>query len=313
MMKYVLHAKSFPLKLTSKQVILSIPWQLGMLRICSLAGETLVALTAEEFEGQQVKSLKTLVAKQIGVPRFRQRWLSEDHTELGEDAFVIPSDVQLVVLDFVEAEDGDAAKLRYACERNLLEEVEELLRKPMNPNMIDVSFHGDRRTALHSAAENGHEEVVSLLLESGADKDAADLSGYTALHFAAGALHPRTDRTPLAPLGDKEMVRLLLAAGVDKDVAGSGGMTALHWAAANGDNEIVQLLLESGADKDVATSNGRKSALHVAAFKGDLEVVRLLLEAGADKDATDSEGNRAWNLAAEGGHLEVVQLLEAES
>ena len=119
-----------------------------------------MALTAEEIDGQQLKSLKTLVAKQIGVPRFWQRWLSEDHNELGEEAFVIPSDVQLVVLDFVQAENGDAAKLRDACERNLLEEVEELLRKPMNPNMVAETVfplglgQRDGRTALHSAAEN---------------------------------------------------------------------------------------------------------------------------------------------------------------
>ena len=85
-----------------------------------------MALAAAEFEGQTVKSLKTLVAKQIGVPRFRQRWLSEDHIELQEDSLVSASDVQVVVQDFVRAEDGEVQNLFDACEGNLLEQVDEL-------------------------------------------------------------------------------------------------------------------------------------------------------------------------------------------
>ena len=64
-----------------------------------------------------MKSLKTLVAKQVGVPRFRQRWFGEDHTELKEDALVSASDVQLAVLDFAEAEDREVQKLFDACIR----------------------------------------------------------------------------------------------------------------------------------------------------------------------------------------------------
>ena len=277
-----------------------------------------MALTAEEFEGQSVKSLKTLVAKQIGVPRFRQRWLSEDHTELGEKAFVIPSDVQLVVLDFVEVEDGDVEKLRDACQRNLSEEVEELPRKPMNPKMTFDGVQGDPlltrsahgRTALHVAAEFGNQEVVSLLLEAGADKDAANSLRMTGLQIAADE-------------GHLKVVQLLLESGADKDAAGFEGKTALHSAASNGQLEVVSLLLEVGADKDMAAaaSNG-KTALHFSVrakdrtserlpftMPGHKEVVRLLLEFGVDKDAADFDGMTALHWAAENGDNEVVQLL----
>ena len=77
-----------------------------------------MALSATEYEGKNVKSLKTLVAKQIGVPRFRQRWLSEDRTVLQDDEFVVASDVQLVVLNFVQPEEGDRQKLCDACHVN---------------------------------------------------------------------------------------------------------------------------------------------------------------------------------------------------
>ena len=73
-----------------------------MLRIFSLAGEALATFSAEEVEGKTVKSLKTLVGKQILVTRFCQKWLAEDQSELHDDALVTASlaDVQLVVLNF---------------------------------------------------------------------------------------------------------------------------------------------------------------------------------------------------------------------
>ena len=297
-----------------------------MLRICSLAGETLATLTTKEFEDQSVKLLKTLVAKQIGVPRFRQRWLSEDHCDLQEEAFVIASDVQLVVLEYVQAEDGQILQLFDACRKNNVDQADELLRKPLNPNVLeeddpmDDFFETERDlieealgmlssnprgvTALHVAAEKGHVEVVRLLLEAGAKQDAVDSNGATALHRAAKR-------------GHSEVVRLLLEAGADTGRTNDVTVTALHLAARGGHLEVVRLLLETGAKQDVVDSNG-KTVLHCSAESGHLEVVRLLLEdleAGAKQDAIDSDGVTtmillvALDAAARRGHSEVVRLL----
>ena len=241
-----------------------------------------MALTAEEFEGQTVKSLKTLVAKQIGVPRFRQRWLSEDHTELQDEAVMVASDVQLVVLDYVEAEDGEVQKLFDACEGNHVDQVDELLRKPLSPNVVD-EFD---QSALHHAAVSGRLECAALLLEAGADKDAADAELRTAVHLAARN-------------GHLEVVRLLLQAGASVAQADAVGRTALHSAAVKANLEVAQLLLEAGADKD-ATDNGGMTALHLT-----MGVVQLLLQADAGKDTEQTgECEAAWSK-----HLEVVQLL----
>ena len=222
-----------------------------------------MALTAEEFEGQNLKSLKTLVTKKIGVPRFRQRWLSEDHTELQEEAVMVASDVQLVVLDYVQAEDGDIQKLVHACKRNDVDQVDELLRKPLDPNV--TGEHG--MTALHHAAKSGHVECVALLLEAGANQDAEHYYQQTALQFAAG-------------IGHLEVVRLLLEAGADK--GRNYQSTALHLAALNGHLEVVRLLLAAGSMQDRVDFVGL-TALDLAEANSHLQVVRLLREA-AGKD-----------------------------
>ena len=223
-----------------------------------------MTLTADDFEGKTVRSLKTLVFKQIGVSRFRQRWLSEDHAELQDDDFVTPSDVQLVVLPFVQSEDEEVNelkwRLRFEIRMNNSDGVENLLRKPLNP---DHDSSQDPQTALHMAAECGHVECVALLLEAGADKDLANFEGKTALHLAAQR-------------GFSEVVKLLLEAGADKDTATyDDGQTALHVAAGNGHLEVVKLLLDAGADKD-ATDDGGNTALDWATASGHLEIVRLL-------------------------------------
>ena len=93
----------------------------------------------------------------------------------------------------------------------------------------------DGRTALHLAAIEGHPEVVKLLLEEGADKDAATVEGQLtvggqkALHLAA--LHGRS-----------EVVKLLLEAGADKDAVDLEGRTALDLAIERRHLEVVRLL-----------------------------------------------------------------------
>jgi ankyrin repeat protein len=84
--------------------------------------------------------------------------------------------------------------------------------------------------ALHSAAFNGHEAVVKLLLNHGADINAAD----------------RIRQLPFS--GHEAIVRLLLNRGVDFKAIIHNGRTSLHFAAQNGHEAIVRLLLNRGAD-----------------------------------------------------------------
>jgi hypothetical protein len=129
---------------------------------------------------------------------------------------------------------------------------------------------------LHEAASSGHEAVVRLLLENGADVKAKNINGRTALHEAAG-------------VGHDAVVQQLLENGADVKAKGNNGWTALHGAAGGGHEAVVRLLLENGADVKAKNNYGR-TALHEAAGAGHEAVVRLLLENGADVNAKADYG-----------------------
>ena len=91
----------------------------------------------------------------------------------------------------------------------------------------------DGSTALIYAPHSSHLEVVRLLLEAGADKDAAITNyGATALHVAAAE-------------GHLEVVRLLLEAGADRVAATTGAETASSIAAQHGHWAVVHALAAS--------------------------------------------------------------------
>jgi ankyrin repeat protein len=82
----------------------------------------------------------------------------------------------------------------------------------------------------------GHEGVVALLLNSGADQEAKMISdGYTALIIAAQKGHLNT-------------IKVLLANKADVRATSTAGWAALHVAARNGHEAVVRSLLTKKPD-----------------------------------------------------------------
>ncbi|MYL06366.1 MAG: ankyrin repeat domain-containing protein, partial [Gemmatimonadales bacterium] len=131
---------------------------------------------------------------------------------------------------------------------------------------------GDGMTALHWAARAANADLARLLLEAGADVDAATRIGaYTPLHLAS-------------EVGGGEVVGLLLEAGAAQTAttADVGGATPLHLAAGAGEADAVRLLLAHGGDADVREARWGQTPLMYAAARGREAAVRALLEGGAD-------------------------------
>lgn len=152
-----------------------------------------------------------------------------------------------------------------------VERVAALLRSGADVN----AAQGDGMTALHWAAYNGRADLVETLLSAGADTEALTRIGsYTPLHHAARN-------------GFADVVDALVAAGADIEApTATGGARPLHLAAASGRDQAVKALLQRGAEIDVREGVWRQTPLMFAAAAGRTGVVQLLLEHGADPSLT---------------------------
>ncbi len=152
-------------------------------------------------------------------------------------------------------------------------EVQTLLARGANPDAPDENG----RTAVHYAADRGAEYIVQLLLEAGGDPNRRDAHGDTPLHLAAYAPDP-----PLLVPGSIVVIRVLLNAGADAAATNARGQTPLHLAAYGHDSPNgVAALLEHGGAPDRKDEAGDK-ALHIAAAHiAHPAVVGALLAGGA--------------------------------
>ncbi|MCC2669319.1 MAG: ankyrin repeat and box protein 3-like [Armatimonadetes bacterium] len=177
------------------------------------------------------------------------------------------------------------------------------LRKGAQVNALDPVGY----SALCGAAAEGHLETVRLLLDHGADPNLANRSGGTSLMSAASFSHVET-------------VRLLLERGADPNAAGFRGETVLlrvrcdqgceRPLADERIRQVVYALVCAGANVNQADDRGRTPLMHFVRL-GLPDVVELLLEQGADASARDREGSTSLLLAAQRGEAgeALVELL----
>lgn len=172
----------------------------------------------------------------------------------------------------VPYDDGEAqariSALYHACVGNRLEVVTLLLERGADPNDGESVYH---------AAELNHRDCLELLLAHGADLGGRSESyGNTPLYFLSGH-HASSERAATVALG----IDWLLEHGADPNVtSGDEKETPLHRVAHNGWSRVARLLLDHGADPSLARADGRTP--YVLAVRGGHEsMTTLLLESGA--------------------------------
>jgi hypothetical protein len=163
-------------------------------------------------------------------------------------------------------------------------------------NGEDVNAVSDGWTPIRHAVEHDRQEVARRLIGLGADVNAQDPDGDTALGDAA-------------LFGNAAMARLLLEEG-GADIAAKNklGFTPLYRATMRGHRDVAELLLQHQAAVEARDNEGR-TPLFTASEQGQTETVRLLLEWGADVNAADDGGRTPVAIATEAGHTETAEFL----
>ena len=197
---------------------------------------------------------------------------------------------------------------------------------------------GNHTPLLHNIARAQFRDMLAVLVGAGADINAADNSGNTALHRACDNTH--TDKIqalldfganpnlvndygqrPLDELIDNytyrmtdtpELLAALLKKGADPDISPVAEIEEgpLHLAAQYGHKQSVNLLLQYNALVDGYTRGfSPKTPLLIAAEHGHDDIAAALLAKGASPLKTDGQGRTALHLAAHNGNDDLVKLL----
>lgn len=174
-----------------------------------------------------------------------------------------------------------------------------LMQWDADPNVV---VNEGESTPLGEAAANGHIDAVRVLLQGGANIEGMDSRERTPLFRAAAEYESHVCRV-LLDFGANPNPGLALP--VDEECQWL--MTPLHIATFFDFHGIVDALIEYDVDLEEVDQFGR-TALFLAADLGRFDVCKFLLEAGANREVL-AGGSSVLSIAAQRGHLEVVQLL----
>ncbi|WVZ08410.1 hypothetical protein V8G54_021756 [Vigna mungo] len=165
---------------------------------------------------------------------------------------------------------------------------------------ISMTVDLTNTTALHTAAAQGHIEVVNFLLENGSSLvTIAKSNGKTVLHSAARNGHVEVVKAIL----NKEPE---ITVRMDKK-----GQTGLHMAVKGQNLELVDELVKLNSSLANMVDAKGNTALHIATRKGRLQVVQKLLDCKEiDTDVINKSGETALDAAEKNGRLEISNFLQ---
>ena len=197
----------------------------------------------------------------------------------------------------------DKNMLVAACEKRNVELVAMLLKHGADPNPVSVSWYSYSisRLPLCTAVMQGNsDEIIELLIKAGADVNAKNSEGKTALCISIETMTKRCNYTYIDEKKKLSTVRLMLERGADLNVLLPDGRSLLYLvvctiAVAQKRNpncytvDLLQLMVQHGAILSDSFSLSRQhTSLHsqkvlrdLATFEGKHEFIVDLFRAGA--------------------------------
>jgi len=182
------------------------------------------------------------------------------------------------------APDEGLTPLMEAARTGTAEQVKTLLKQGAELNAFSRTYH--RNALMIAARENPRPApVLAALLAAGADIDAVDRDGNTALLFCCGCGYsPRNYSRPEVLAAARDAVLLLMQNGANINNANDSGETPLMAAARRFDAKLLAEMIQNGAEVNVKDHQGRTPLMEALS---DPDKVRALLEHEANPNARD--------------------------
>ena len=228
--------------------------------------------------GLQMPPTGPLSEHEIGILR---AWIDQGadfRIEVQEESPVKPVDPKLAdLIAAVRSTDIKAVEKRIAA----------------NPELLKAQDRAGS-TPLHHAAGFGSLAMMKLLLDKGADVNAANKRKSTPLFWG---------------LYNEAKVRLLIERGANLKARTTDGRSIVFQAASMGNAvPLLRLLLEKGGSPDGKTLTG-VTPLMAAAGRANVEAVRILIDHKVDVNARNEAGGTALMMGAASGSSQVVRML----
>ncbi|MDR3443468.1 MAG: ankyrin repeat domain-containing protein [Legionella sp.] len=198
---------------------------------------------------------------------------------------------------------------------------------------VDLDFPNDEggRVVAHSAAQNGHVNVIRTLGVLGADLNKVDVQGRTAAYVATicdrgnaieelalfkadlniAGIDGVTPVWNAAVLGHINALNALVANGADLNKANIKGVTPVFAASVNDRLKVLNVLMANDADVNIANNDG-VTPVYAASVKGHLNVLNALATNGADLNIANNNGTTPVWAAVSLGQLNAVIALAAK-
>lgn len=134
-----------------------------------------------------------------------------------------------------------------------------------------------------TAARDGDNERLKILIDARYNLNTADEKGYTAIILAAYR-------------GHYDAVEMLIAAGADPCIRDKRGNTALMGAIFKGEVKVARLLIAAKCSPDIRNNSGQTAAMYASLFQRKA-LLEELEKNGADMRIKDINGNHVASLA----------------